>query len=335
LAGDLSAFYGKGFSIRNVWQMKAFYLAWPILQTVSAESEDCEILQTVSAESSLPDIARSFSLPWSAYVRLLSVKNENARRFYETEALRAGWSVRQLDRQINSQFYERTALSKNKAAMLSKGQKALRKDRVFPEEEIKDPFVLEFLGLKDEYSETDLEESLIRHLETFLLELGGDFCFIGRQKRLRIGDEWYRVDLVFFHRRLRCLVIIDLKIGRFTHADAGQMHFYLNYAREHWVQEGENPPVGLILCAQKDEAVARYALDGLPNKVMAAEYRMALPDEKELAAEIERTQVMLQGRKRITLTSSDAVQMEKNTKKTKKKSPRKQRQEKGNNEGKK
>jgi predicted nuclease of restriction endonuclease-like (RecB) superfamily len=322
LAGDLSAFYGKGFSIRNVWQMKAFYLAWPILQTVSAES-------------SLPDIARSFSLPWSAYVRLLSVKNENARRFYETEALRAGWSVRQLDRQINSQFYERTALSKNKAAMLSKGQKALRKDRVFPEEEIKDPFVLEFLGLKDEYSETDLEEALIRHLETFLLELGGDFCFIGRQKRLRIGDEWYRVDLVFFHRRLRCLVIIDLKIGRFTHADAGQMHFYLNYAREHWVQEGENPPVGLILCAQKDEAVARYALDGLPNKVMAAEYRTALPDEKELAAEIERTQVMLQGRKRITLTSSDAVQMEKNTKKTKKKSPRKQRQEKGNNEGKK
>ncbi len=322
LAGDLSACYGKGFSIRNVWQMKAFYLAWPILQTVSAES-------------SLPDIARSFSLPWSAYVRLLSVKNENARRFYETEALRAGWSVRQLDRQINSQFYERTALSKNKAAMLSKGQKAMRKDRVFPEEEIKDPFVLEFLGLKDEYSETDLEEALIRHLETFLLELGGDFCFIGRQKRLRIGDEWYRVDLVFFHRRLRCLVIIDLKIGRFTHADAGQMHFYLNYAREHWVQEGENPPVGLILCAQKDEAVARYALDGLPNKVMAAEYRTALPDEKELAAEIERTQVMLQGRKRITLTSSDAVQMEKNTKKTKKKSPRKQRQEKGNNEGKK
>jgi hypothetical protein len=113
------------------------------------------------------------------------------------------------------------------------------------------------------------------------------------------------------------------------------MHFYLNYAREHWVQEGENPPVGLILCARKDEAVARYALDGLPNKVMAAEYRTALPDEKELAAEIERTQVMLQGRKRITLTSSDAVQMEKNTKKTKKKSPRKQRQEKGNNEGKK
>lgn len=130
------------------------------------------------------------------------------------------------------------------------------------------------------------------------MELGDDFCFIGRQKRLRIGDEWYRVDLLFFHRRLRSLVIVDLKIGRFTHADAGQMHLYLNYALEHWVHEGENPPVGLILCAQKDATVARYALDGLPNKIMASEYRMTLPDEKELAAEIVRTQDLLQLRKK-------------------------------------
>jgi predicted nuclease of restriction endonuclease-like (RecB) superfamily len=225
------------------------------------------------------------------------VKNENARRFYETEALRGGWSVRQLDRQINSQFYERTALSKNKAAMLARGQKTVSEDRISPEEEIKDPYVLEFLGLKDEYSENDLEEALIRRLETFLLELGGDFCFVGRQKRLRIGDEWYRVDLVFFHRRLRCLVVVDLKLGKFTHADAGQMHLYLNYAEEHWTREGENPPVGLILCAQKDEAVARYALNRLPNKVLAAEYRTALPDEKELAAEIERTRAVLERRR--------------------------------------
>ncbi len=254
-------------------------------------------MQTPSAELSLVDIARCLPLSWSAYVRLLGVKNERARKFYETEALRGGWSVRQLDRQINSQFYERTALSRNKAAMLKKGETALPEDLVLPEEEIKDPFVLEFLGLKDEYSETDLEEALIRHLETFLLELGGDFCFIGRQKRLRIGDEWYRVDLLFFHRHLRCLVIIDLKIGKFTHADAGQMHLYLNYAREHWVHEGENPPVGLILCAEKNEAVAKYALEGLPNKVMASEYRTVLPTEKELAAEIERTQALLEERK--------------------------------------
>ena len=338
LSDDLTRRYGRGFGMDNLSQMKKFYLLWPpkqIFQTVSEEllseestQENRTILQTASEKSQPPGtalrtIGRHFPLPWSAYVRLLSVKNENARRFYETEALRGGWSVRQLARQINSQFYERTALSKNKVAMLSKGQKALREDRVFPEEEIKDPFVLEFLGLKDEYSETDLEEALIRHLETFLLELGGDFCFIGKQKRLRIGGEWYRVDLVFFHRRLRCMVIIDLKIGKFTHADAGQMHLYLNYARERWTHEGENPPVGLILCAQKDEAVARYALEGLPNKVMASEYRTALPDEKELAAEIERTQAMLQDRKRITFTSSEVVRMEKTTKG--------QRREKGNN----
>ncbi|HUT04952.1 MAG TPA: PDDEXK nuclease domain-containing protein [bacterium] len=268
-----------------------------ILQTLSEES------RSSTAEVVLHYAAACFPLPWSAYVRLLSVKNENARPFYETEALRGGWSVRQLNRQINSQFYERTALSRNKAAMLSKGQEAQAEDVVRPEEEIKDPYVLEFLALKDEYSESDLEEALIRHLETFLLELGGDFCFIGRQKRLRIGDEWYRVDLVFFHRRLRCLVIIDLKIGKFTHADAGQMHLYLNYAREQWVREGENPPVGLILCAQKNEAVARYALEGLPNKVMASEYRTVLPDEKQLATEIQRTQAILHARNSTALPS--------------------------------
>ena len=131
-------------------------------------------------------------------------------------------------------------------------------------------------------------ESSDRLLETFLLELGDGFCFIGRQRRLRVGGQWYRVDLLFFHRCLRCLVVIDLKIGAFTHADAGQMHFYLNYARERWAREGENPPVGLILCSEKDEALAQYAL-GLSNKVMAAEYRIALPDETVLAAELDRT----------------------------------------------
>ena len=171
-----------------------------------------------------------------------------------------------------------------------------------PEEEIKDPFVLEFLGLKDEYSESDLEEALIRELETFLLELGGDFTFVGRQKRLRIGDEWYRIDLLFFHRKLRCLVVIDLKLGKFTHADAGQMHLYLNYAREHWTNDGENPPVGVILCTQKDAAVVHYALEDLPNKVLAAEYRTTLPDEKTLATELE-SQATAAGRPAQTATA--------------------------------
>ena len=152
-------------------------------------------------------------MPWSAYVRLLSVKNPEARSFYETEALRSGWSVRQLDRQIGSQFYERIALSQNKAAMLQKAESAEPAELVTPEEAIKDPFVLEFLDLKDEYSESDLEEALIQHLTDFLLELGDDFAFIGRQRRLRIDDNWFRIDLIFFHRRLRCLVIVDLKVG--------------------------------------------------------------------------------------------------------------------------
>jgi len=309
LSADLSSHFGRGFGVVNLSQMKKFYLLYPperIFQTVSEESASesnkgigqtpSGILRPLTSVSSLVDLARSFPLPWSAYVRLLSVKNEHAREFYETEALRDGWSVRQLDRQINSQFYERIALSKNKAAMLTRGQKTRPEDIVQPEEEIKDPVILEFLGLKDEYSETDLENALIRHLESFLLELGGDFCFIGRQKRLRIGDDWYRVDLLFFHRRLRCLVIIDLKLGKFTHADVGQMHLYLNYAREHWTQQEENPPIGLILCAQKNEALVHYTLDNLPNKVLAAEYETVLPDEKVIAEELERTRRMLESK---------------------------------------
>jgi len=293
LAADLTAKFGRGFSPVNLSQMKRFYLLWPkdaILQTPSEKSADGTI-QTLSEISSAQP---RFPLPWSHYVRLMTVKTDPARRFYETEALRGGWSVRQLDRQISTLFYERTALSRDKAAMLTKSAKARPQDRVSADEEVKDPLVLEFLNLKDEYSESDLEEMLLLHLEKFLLELGGDFAFVGRQRRLRIGDEWYRVDLLFFHRRLRCLVVIDLKIGKLTHADAGQMHMYLNYTREHWMEEGESPPVGLILCSRSDDALAQYALEGLPNKVLAREYRLALPDESRLATELEQTRQRLE-----------------------------------------
>ena len=301
LARDLSNRFGRGFSERNLQQMRGFYVAWPIPQTASAKSLPLasagrrDISQTPSAKS-LDAVLPRFQLPWSHYVRLLSVKNIHARSFYETEALRGGWTRRQLDRQIESQFYERTALSRDKAAMLRKGAIARADDAVLPEEEIKDPYVLEFLGLRDEYSESEIEAALIARLEAFLLELGDDFAFVGRQRRLRVDDEWYRVDLVFFHRRLRCLVVIDLKLGKFTHADAGQMHLYLNYAREHWMRPGENPPVGLILCAKKGEAVVRYALEGLENKILAAEYRTTLPDEETIAAELEHTHKLIEQR---------------------------------------
>ncbi len=300
LAGDLTRQFGRGFGKANLWQMRGFYRAWP----------DQEILQTPSGEFAIPSpsaqvspllhvssLAARFPLPWSAYVRLLSVRNREGRKFYESEALRAGWSVRQLDRQIASQFYERIALSRNKAAMLQTAQEPEPADEIAPEEAIKDPFVLEFLNLKDEYSESELEEALIQHLADFLLELGDDFAFLGRQRRLRLDDTWFRIDLIFFHRRLRCLVIVDLKVGRFGYADAGQMHLYLNYAKEHWMKPGENPPVGLILCTEMGVAEVHYALDNLPNKVLAAEYRTVLPDERLIADEVERSQMALTERK--------------------------------------
>ena len=342
LAVDLTARFGRGFTWDNLYRMRRFHLAHSeILGTVSPifeiDSETGEerklatpspILQTTPNNelTAIQSIASCFPLPWSHYVKLLSVDDENARRFYEEEALRGGWSVRQLNRQINSLFYERTLLSKNKAAMLRKGAEPTADDFVTPEEEIKDPLVLEFLDLKDEYSETELEEALIHNLEQFLLELGSDFTFVGR---LRVGKEWFRVDLLFFHRRLHCLVVIDLKIGKFTHADAGQMHVYLNYAAEHWTNADENPPVGLILCAQNDQSLAKYALDGLPNQVMAAEYKLALPAEADLIAELEKTQRQFSrthktpGKLLAPKTKKKAATKQKKTaKKTRKKKPK-------------
>jgi predicted nuclease of restriction endonuclease-like (RecB) superfamily len=297
LAGDLTDRYGRGFSRQNLQQMRLFYLGWQTCQTASGKSEIVQIVSGLSSSAKEIDfvktdylfkIAKNFPLPWSHYVLLLSCKNENARRFYEDESLRGGWTVRQLKRQMNSKFYERTALSKDKVSMLKKGAKPLPEDYVSPEEEIKDSFVLEFLGLKDEYSEHELEEAIIEHLEKFLLELGAGFAFVGRQMRLRIGDEWYRVDLVLFNRRLRCLVIIDLKLGKLTHADIGQMLLYSGYADEHWRMEGENPPIGLILCDQNNTALAHYTLENLPNKILASEYQMILPSEEILIEEINK-----------------------------------------------
>lgn len=329
LSTDLTARFGRGFGVVQLSLMRQFFLTFskddifqsviekstaggfepgtePILQSPIEESLPSGI--TMSSKvggvlGRLGQVARALPLPWTHYVRLLRVRNALAREFYAREALAGGWSVRQLARQINSQFYERTALSKNKAAMLLKGEKAKPEDAVSADEEIRNPLVLEFLNLKDEYSESELEEALIRHLETFLLELGDEFAFVARQRRLRIGHEWFRVDLLFFHRRLRCLVIIDLKIGGLVHADIGQMNLYCNYAREHWMQPGEHPPVGLILCTDKDDALARYAMDGLGSKMLIREYLTALPKESALAAEVARTRELLERQARVRRTA--------------------------------
>lgn len=293
LSADLTKQFGRGFSVDNLETMRLFYRAYPAAQISETASRKSRISGTTSRNSQ--ELTEQFKLSWSHYVLLIKrVRSCEARAFYEAEARCGGWSVRQLERQIDSQFYERTSLSRDKTAVLRKGRQ-INPGGLPVEGEFRDPFVLEFLGLKDEYSESDLEDGLVRHLETFLLELGRDFTFVARQKRLRVGDEWYRVDLVFYHRGLRCLVLIDLKLGRFTHADAGQMHMYLNYAREHWTRADENPPVGLILCAYKDNAVAHYALNGLSNKLLAAEYRTSLPEESEIAGELERTRRRIEG----------------------------------------
>lgn len=297
LSIDLSATFGRGFGVDSLESMRLFYQAYPltmISESVIRKSDNSD--QNNKSESVIRNLdvnqlVKVFPLSWTHYIHLMRrTRSTEEREFYEIEALRGGWSVRQLDRQISSQFYTRSLLSKNKRAMLEQGSEAKPTDLVTPEEAIKEPVVLEFLDLKDEYSETDLEDALIHRLEDFLLELGGDFTFVGRQRRLRIGGSWYRVDLLFFHRRLRCLIIVDLKIGELNHADAGQMTMYCNYAREHWTLPDENPPIGLILCARNNTAVGHYALEGLPNKVMAAEYQMLLPNADLLAKELVKTQ---------------------------------------------
>ena len=287
LSRDLQARLGRGFSERNLEQMRQFYLQWQNSQTLSADSateQSQAISQTTSAKLKLRD-SPNFPLSWSHYVRLLSVADLKARQHYESEALRGGWSVRQLDRQISTLSYQRGHTVSTEG--VSAGNS--------PDSEIKDPFVLEFLGLKDEYSEAELEEALIRELEQFLLELGNDFAFVARQKRLRVGTEWYRIDLLFFHRKLRSLIVVELKLGKFTHADAGQMNLYLNYAREHWTNVDENPPIGLILCSEHDAAVAHYALGNLGNQVLAREYQLALPSEDQLVRRLAARRRQLDG----------------------------------------
>lgn len=307
LAVDLTARHGRGFSRQGLQKMRGLFTSWEICPTPSGKLEarvklppdllsDAELncpttsgtlekWQTPSAEFT-GHLTAAFPLSWSHYVRLMSVEKPHARAFYEAEAVRGGWSVRQLDRQIGTQFFERTARSKRQAALLARGRKSKPEDAVSVQDEVRDPYLLEFLNLKDEYSESELEEELIRHLESFLLELGSGFTFVARQKRIRIGNTWYHIDLLLYHRSLRCLVVIDLKMGTFSHADAGQMNLYLNYVKEHLTFGGETAPVGIILCSDKDDAVVQYALGGINARVFASRYLTQLPDEETLRQEI-------------------------------------------------
>ena len=307
LSKDMAPKFGKGVSPTNLKMMRLFYQTFPIRQTLSDESVQKQKFQTpsekseiVSRKSSIQQTAsgkfqmsRTLSdefepvLSWSHYCELLKVDEPLARSFYEQEGNQNNWSVRELKRQINSMLFERLALSKDTKAVM----KMARKGHIIekPEDAIKDPYILEFLDLKEEtsYTESQLEAALTDKLQYFLLELGKGFSFVARQKRITVANRHYYIDLVFYNRLLKCFVLIDLKTGELDHADIGQMNFYLNYFREDQKTEDENDPIGIILCAKKDDIFAKYVLGGLSNKVFASKYKLALPSEKEIRLKLK------------------------------------------------
>jgi predicted nuclease of restriction endonuclease-like (RecB) superfamily len=219
-------------------------------------------------------------LSFSHFIELLNTDSPLKRSFYEIQAIKNNWSVRELKRAIGSMQYERTGLSKDKNLVM---QEAMETPGVQPENFLRNPYLLEFLGLEEKpvYTESDLEAAIIAHLQSFLLEMGRGFCFEARQKRITFDNTHYHIDLVFYHRILRCHVLIDLKIGEFSHADAGQMNVYLNYFKENESQKGDNPPIGIILCAGKQESLVKYATMGLSQKVFVSKYLINLPRETE------------------------------------------------------
>jgi predicted nuclease of restriction endonuclease-like (RecB) superfamily len=226
---------------------------------------------------------------------LLRQENEYARRFYLQECINSRWSTRELDRQMNSMLYERLALSKDKKGILELAKKGQIIEK--PSDLIKDPFVLEFVGLgeKERFEENELEARLIERLRSFLLELGRGFSFVARQKRISVGGEHYYIDLVFYNYILKCFVLIDLKAGKLSHQDIGQMDFYVRYYEKEVRQAGDNPTIGLILCSDRNSAMARYTLLADGKRIFASKYRLVLPREKELVEEMERQRMLEKG----------------------------------------
>jgi predicted nuclease of restriction endonuclease-like (RecB) superfamily len=291
----------KGLSFTVLHLCKQFYRAYPqIVQATPAsfqliENESNGILQAVTEEFERQKIQPTpasdllSKLSFTHFGELVRETSLLKRTFYETEALRNNWSVRELQRAMDSMLFERTGLSKDKEAVLEKHRKGTG---LTPGDIFRSPYMLDFLGLEEKpaYVETDLEGAIIAHLQAFLLEMGRGICFEARQKRITFDNTHYRIDLVFYHRLLRCHVLIDLKMGKFTPADAGQMHMYLNYFAENEAGEGDNPPIGIILCADKSETLVKYATTGLPQPIFVSKYMTNLPSERELQNIIEEEQ---------------------------------------------
>lgn len=264
LSRDLTDRHGSGFSKSNVFTMRRLYLIYPKFQTLSGK------------------------LTWSHYVELLKIEDPLERGFYERECESENWGVRELKRQMKSMLFQRVALSKDKATVLRMAQEGQIIER--PEDILREPYVFEFTGLPQlpVYKEGDLEEALVNNLSQFLLELGKGFAYIGRQQPITIGGRAYKVDLVFYHRILKCFVLIDLKRGEIQHEDIGQMNFYLNYYREEMNTEGDTDPIGIVLGAYRDKLVMHYALQNITNQLFVSRYQLYLPNREQLEAEFSR-----------------------------------------------
>lgn len=264
LSRDLTDLYGSGFGMSNINKMRKLYLTYPILQTVSAK------------------------LSWSHYVELLKIDDPLERSFYEREAESEHWGVRELKRQMDSMLFHRLALSTDRAEVLRLAKEGEIIER--PEDILREPYIFEFTGLPQlpVYKEGDLEEALVNNLSMFFLELGKGFTYVGQQQKIVIGGRTYKVDLVFYHRILKCFVLIDLKRGEVQHEDIGQMNFYLNYYREEMNTEGDTEPIGIVLGAYQDKVVMQYALQNITNQVFVSRYQLYLPDRAQLEAEFRR-----------------------------------------------
>ena len=279
LSAALTQDYGKGFNARNLWYMRDVYQAFPNMNAVRSQSQGL--------------------LSWTHYRLLARVTKSEARDFYAAECAKARWSTRELERQIASLLYERLALSTDKPGLLALAEAGHEPYR--PEDLIKDPYVLEFTGLPQSThtTEADLEQALMDRLQAFLLELGRDIFFVARQKRITIDGDHFYIDLVFYHRRLRCFLLVDLKVGKLTQQDIGQMLLYTGYYEAEETQKGENAPIGLILCTDKNEAVVRYTLSKTDQAVFASRYQLYLPTEEELQTALRRERDILETENRL------------------------------------
>jgi len=292
LSDQLTLRFGKGFSETNLKQMRQFYMSYSIHQTVSDEFR--EIGQTLSDELRSTEYQKleiseltsrkshfKFNLSWSHYLKLIRIKDARERKFYEIESFKNNWSLRELQRQYDSALYARLSLSKNKEEIIQLSEKGQIIEK--PKDLIKDPYILEFLGLpeRSNYSESDLESRLIDKLEHFLLELGTGFTFVARQNRITFDEKHFKIDLVFYNRILKCFVLIDLKIGELKHQDIGQMQMYVNFYDREVKLNDENKTIGIILCQDKSEALVKYTLPEDNEQIFASKYLTVLPSKED------------------------------------------------------